>query len=212
MNQPRKKSATRTVSAPSPIGPGAVNRVQSVVVGKDDDVQWTWTRLPGGVQFVSGYTILRGTRAAFRRAALIRPATIADAADIARLSNELGYPATSEQIATRLAGLLGSAAHFIVVAELPPSVVGWIAAERRLLLESGERVEVVGLIVASTAKRAGIGSALVRAAEEWAVAQNLKVISVRSNVARAESHPFYERLGYIRTKTQHAYAKQLSAV
>jgi hypothetical protein len=37
----------------------------------------------------------------------------------------------------------------------------------------------------------------------------MRSISVRSNVARLESHPFYERLGYVRTKTQHAYAKQL---
>jgi hypothetical protein len=28
-------------------------------------------------------------------------------------------------------------------------------------------------------------------------------------VVRAESHPFYERLGYLRTKTQHAYRKTL---
>jgi hypothetical protein len=34
-------------------------------------------------------------------------------------------------------------------------------------------------------------------------------MAVRSNVARAESHPFYERLGYVRTKTQHAYRKRL---
>jgi GNAT superfamily N-acetyltransferase len=140
---------------------------------------------------------------------LIRPATIADAPDIARLANQLGYRASDQQIAARLTSLLGSAAHFIAVAAMPPSLVGWVAAERRLLLESGERVELVGLVVASTARRAGIGRALVQAAEAWAVAQKLRVISVRSNVARAESHPFYERLGYTRTKTQHAYSKQL---
>ncbi|CAN5781327.1 GNAT family N-acetyltransferase [soil metagenome] len=140
---------------------------------------------------------------------LIRPATIADAPDIARLANQLGYPVSDQQIAGRLTRLLGSAAHFIAVAAMPPSLVGWVAAERRLLLESGERVELVGLVVASTARRAGIGRALVQAAEAWAVAQKLRVISVRSNVARAESHPFYERLGYTRTKTQHAYSKQL---
>jgi hypothetical protein len=28
-------------------------------------------------------------------------------------------------------------------------------------------------------------------------------------VARTESHPFYERLGYARAKTQHAYRKRL---
>jgi hypothetical protein len=28
-------------------------------------------------------------------------------------------------------------------------------------------------------------------------------------VLRVESHPFYERLGYARSKTQHAYLKRL---
>jgi hypothetical protein len=34
-------------------------------------------------------------------------------------------------------------------------------------------------------------------------------MAVRSNVTRTESHPFYERLGYARVKTQHAYRKRL---
>jgi GNAT superfamily N-acetyltransferase len=89
------------------------------------------------------------------------------------------------------------------------SPIGWVAAERRLLLESGERAEIVGLIVTADARRSGTGLALVKAAEEWAAEQGMQTISVRSNVARLESHPFYERLGYVRTKTQHAYAKQL---
>ena len=79
-----------------------------------------------------------------------------------------------------------------------------------MLLESGERAEIVGLIVTSSARRSGTGLALVKAAEKWAVEQGMPSISVRSNVARVESHPFYERLGYVRTKTQHAYAKQLA--
>jgi hypothetical protein len=32
---------------------------------------------------------------------------------------------------------------------------------------------------------------------------------LRSNVLRAEAHPFYEQLGFLRTKTQHAYVKPL---
>ena len=98
---------------------------------------------------------------------------------------------------------------FIVVAEQESGIVGWIAAERRLLLESGERAEIVGLIVGTEARRHGIGRALVQSAEDWAVERQLQVMAVRSSVTRIESHPFYERLGYIRSKTQHAYLKRL---
>lgn len=144
-------------------------------------------------------------RAPFR----IRPATLKDASSIARLTTELGYPSTADEIAQRLDVLLRAETRFIVVAEQSSGIVGWIAAERRLLLESGERAEIVGLIVAAEARRHGIGGALVQAAEDWAAGQRLNVMAVRSSIARVESHPFYERLGYIRSKTQHAYLKRL---
>ena len=39
--------------------------------------------------------------------------------------------------------------------------------------------------------------------------RGLENVSVRSNVVRLESHPFYERAGYVRVKTQHAYWKRI---
>lgn len=139
----------------------------------------------------------------------IRPARVDDAADIARLSTELGYPSSDVEIRTRIERLLQSDTYFLVVAERESVVVGWIAAERRLLIESGERADISGLIVTEQARRSGTGQALVEAAEEWARGQGLNRMVVRSSVSRLESHPFYERLGYVRAKTQHAYIKQL---
>ena len=142
-------------------------------------------------------------------AIVIRRAVATDAGQVARLTTELGYPSSADDIAARLDELLASRSYFIAVAELDSTLVGWVAAERRMLLESGERVEIVGLIVGREARRAGMGRALVRTAEDWARTAGVEVISVRSNVTRIESHPFYERLGYVRRKTQHAYTKEL---
>jgi N-acetylglutamate synthase-like GNAT family acetyltransferase len=142
---------------------------------------------------------------------LIRPARLEDAAGIANLSTELGYPTSEVEMKRRMERLLQSKSYFLAVAENESRVIAWVAAEKRLLLESGERAEIVGLIVTSSARRSGTGLALVNAAEKWAVEQGMPSISVRSNVARVESHPFYERLGYVRTKTQHAYVKQLGS-
>jgi len=47
--------------------------------------------------------------------------------------------------------------------------------------------------------------------ERWALEKQICDLFLRSNVARPEAHPFYERLGYERTKTQHAYKKVLHA-
>ncbi|HVD32140.1 MAG TPA: GNAT family N-acetyltransferase, partial [Gemmatimonadales bacterium] len=66
------------------------------------------------------------------------------------------------------------------------------------------------LVVDPAYRSHGVGRGLVTAVEQWAANRGLEQMTVRSNVARAESHPFYQRLGYIRTKTQHAYRKALS--
>jgi GNAT superfamily N-acetyltransferase len=141
----------------------------------------------------------------------IRAATMDDCADIARLSGELGYPSSIEQIGANLGKLLGSVDCFVAVAaEAGARVSGWMVVERRLALESGEQAEITGLVVANSARRTGVGRALVSAAEQWAAERGLTNVRVRSNIARGESHPFYERLGYMRSKTQHCYAKHLS--
>jgi hypothetical protein len=53
---PKRK---RTVYAPPPVGEGAVNRIDSVILAEDEDVEWQWTHDPDGTHFVSGYTIIR---------------------------------------------------------------------------------------------------------------------------------------------------------
>ncbi|MFH1567454.1 MAG: hypothetical protein ABIL09_05580 [Gemmatimonadota bacterium] len=63
MAQPSK--AKRAVGAPPPSGPTdplPANRVLSVEVAEDEEVLWTWTSLPGGQRYASGYTIRKKAR------------------------------------------------------------------------------------------------------------------------------------------------------
>ena len=141
----------------------------------------------------------------------IRSATVADAAEIARLSAQLGYPADEQVFAARLRRLLDSPVHAVLVAaDADGPLAGFIALEQRITLELGERVEIVGLVVDGETRRGGVGRSLVAAAERWTRDRGLVEVFLRSNVVRPEAHPFYERLGYLRTKTQHAYRKQLA--
>jgi GNAT superfamily N-acetyltransferase len=141
----------------------------------------------------------------------IRAATLADAARLAVFSVVLGYPSTADALAERLGRLLGRAEEVVLVAEVGPShVVGWLHGGEREVLESGRRGEILGLVVDTAYRGRGVGRRLVQAAEAWASTRGLDQMAVRSNVGRAESHPFYERLGYVRAKTQHAYRKRLS--
>lgn len=110
----------------------------------------------------------------------------------------------------RLSELLKQEKFVAVATQQKPFLLGWIAAESRLSLESGRKAEITGLVVDSRAKRLGIGSRLVAAAESWARAGGHDTIIVRSNVTRLESHPFYVGRLYVKTKTQHVYSKQLA--
>jgi GNAT superfamily N-acetyltransferase len=139
----------------------------------------------------------------------LRPAALADADAIAALSGQLGYPVQPEVVRARLGLVLPREDQAVLVARDGDRILGWIHGADQLLVESERRCEIMGLVVDATVRRGGVGRALVAAIERWAAARGLALVSVRSAVHRAESHPFYERLGYERVKTQHVYRKRL---
>ena len=140
----------------------------------------------------------------------LRSAVATDADRLAKLSEELGYPVDSAVIRGRLDRLLARPEHIVLVADSPANeVVGWIHAAEHDVLESGKFCEILGLVVATEYRGKAIGWGLVERVEQWALERGLKEVAVRSNVARMESHPFYERAGYVRIKTQHAYRKRI---
>lgn len=142
--------------------------------------------------------------------AIIRRARAGDAAELARLSGELGYRATADEIARRLAVLLADRRHLVAVAAGEGALRALIHVEQRCSLESGERAELIALVVDARWRRSGLGRDLVALAGAWTAARGIASMVVRSNVARAESHPFYESLGYARSKTQHVYTKSVT--
>ena len=140
----------------------------------------------------------------------VRKATMSDATRLAELSEVLGYPVEPEVVKQRVERLLSRPENVLLVADLAESgVAGWIHAAEKDILEAGRSCEILGLVVAANQRNHGIGRRLVERVEQWAVERGLTQISVRSNVLRTESHQFYERLGYARTKTQHAYRKRI---
>jgi GNAT superfamily N-acetyltransferase len=126
---------------------------------------------------------------------------------MARLAGELGYPMSTAEMTRRLGVLLPNERHHVAVAATGKDLLGWVHVEHRFSLEGGDRAELMGLVVGSSARRRGVGRKLVDAAETWARARGISAVTVRSNAARELSHPFYEALGYLREKTQHVYRK-----
>jgi GNAT superfamily N-acetyltransferase len=140
---------------------------------------------------------------------IIRKAQLADASRMAELSGTLGYPVTAQAMKERLTRVLKLETHSVFVAERNGEVVGWTHGVEQEMLELDCRCEIWGLVVAENERGRGVGRRLVEAVEQWARDRGLENMSVRSNVVRPESHPFYERIGYTRYKTQHAYRKAL---
>ena len=60
------------------------------------------------------------------------------------------------------------------------------------------------LVVASSARRQGVGDRLVKAIEEWAKGHGCKRVTVATGLHRAGAHQFYERLGFEHTGRRYA--------
>jgi GNAT superfamily N-acetyltransferase len=143
-------------------------------------------------------------------AVTVRPAVSSDHARIADLARQLSYPSTLEEIATRLAGMSGSADHAVFVAERETGEIGgWIAVFVCRMVEADARVEISGLVVDERFRSQGIGERLLARAEQWAGERPCKTIGLRSNLIRDRAHAFYERNGYAHLKTQKAFRKSL---
>ena len=140
----------------------------------------------------------------------IRVAELRDAAGLAVLAGQLGYPSTHEQVEARLRKMAGDPGHIVFVAEHSD---GKLAGYADLFLfhtiGADVRVEVGGLVVDEASRSRGVGAKLMARAEDWAREKGCSVIGLRSNVIREAAHRFYENLGYRINKTQKSFRKTL---
>jgi GNAT superfamily N-acetyltransferase len=148
--------------------------------------------------------------AALEGAISIRPARGDDAAALADLSTQLGYPASAETLSQRLARVRDEdVGEVFVAADAHGGVLGWTHVVPRLHLEEAPFAELAGLVVSDGARSAGIGAALLSAAEQWARQHGFAHFRVRSNVVRERAHRFYLREGYVERKRQVVFDKAL---
>jgi GNAT superfamily N-acetyltransferase len=144
-----------------------------------------------------------------------REAGRADAAALASLSGELGYPVSIAEMRARLELMAKNPDHAVLVAcdrdgaAGTGAVIGWIDVGIVFHLQSGRYCEIGGLVVTASARRKGTGKALVAQAEEWAATRGLARVLVRSNAVREDAHRFYIREGYRRAKTSAVFEKAI---
>ena len=139
----------------------------------------------------------------------IRMADISDAAAIAGLSGQLGYPTSARQSGKRLSLILGSKEHAVFVACVAGEVIGWVHVFLAARIESDPFAELGGFVVAKKHRRCGIGRRLLAVAEDWAVTRGVAQLRVRSRSDRFDARVFYENLGFSTTKEQRVFDKPI---
>ncbi|WP_230969195.1 GNAT family N-acetyltransferase [Nitrogeniibacter aestuarii] len=133
----------------------------------------------------------------------LRPARVQDAASIAILAGQLGYPTSEAHMRARLANLLDQTErHAVVVASTADTLTGWIHVMRVDRLEIPPHGEIAALVVGEEYRGHEIGARLVEASVRWTHNAGLAHLTVRSRIERDDAHRFYQRMGFSMEKTQ----------
>jgi GNAT superfamily N-acetyltransferase len=130
----------------------------------------------------------------------IRPARADDASALSRLLGQLGYPSDADEIPDRLARLHSRPGTIALVAEDRGHVVGCVTVHLFSALHtSSPNAWLTALVVDEIARGKGVGSALLKRAEEWAIEHGAPRIALTSALRRKEAHEFYKTRDYEHT-------------
>jgi GNAT superfamily N-acetyltransferase len=149
-----------------------------------------------------------GRAAASASSVTVREAQRRDAAAVAALLGELGYPSTPEQAAERIERIAADSSTLLLVAEVEGEMAGLAALHVQNLVERDHvGCELAAMVVGARFRRRRVGALLMEAIEE--AARLLGCVHLVLNTAhrRADAHAFYEALGYEHTGRR--YAKDL---
>lgn len=139
----------------------------------------------------------------------IRAAQTSDAAALAELCTQLGYPTTPDAIPPRLARLDADPDVRTLVAASDGMVIGLATVHIRYTINHEAPLgQLTLLVVDERARTRGVGRALVGAAEAWARERGCKRFVVTTALRRTAAHAFYEKLAFKHTGRR--YGKDFS--
>lgn len=91
----------------------------------------------------------------------------------------------------------------------PSLIAGVIHVEKYNVLYFPTMANILGIAVAANFRRQGIGSALLKRAEEWARENGAFSMRLNSGESRKQAHEFYRAQGYTDDKKQLRFIKDL---
>jgi GNAT superfamily N-acetyltransferase len=127
----------------------------------------------------------------------IREARPADAAAIADLLGELGYPAEAAPVQRRLERIMHDPSSRLFVAEVNGEIAGLGGLHMLPLVEHDELgCMLTAMVVGARHRRQGVGTELLRAVEREARVRGCSRLVLGSADRRLDAHAFYETLGF----------------
>lgn len=127
----------------------------------------------------------------------VRPAADADAAPVAVLVTQLGYPSDAAQVLARMRRVQDDPDIRMLVAEDDAGIIGMIGL---MVFPAFHRDGLHGYITALAVEEAvrggGAGAALLAAAEAWFAGRGVTKATLTTAAHRERAHRFYEKHGY----------------
>ncbi|MDQ0208486.1 GNAT family N-acetyltransferase [Alkalicoccobacillus murimartini] len=130
---------------------------------------------------------------------IIRALEKHDPPHLTHLMEQLGYPASSEELIQRFRLLDDHSDYHTLVVEWNDQLIGFAGLHRGLFYEAnGSYVRIVAFVVDESIRRKGVGKKLIQAIEEWAIAQNISTLVLNSGnrEERQAAHHFYTQMGF----------------
>lgn len=125
---------------------------------------------------------------------------------------DLGYEECRLEIVKKQFAGLDNSREAVFVAEAEDEegcIAGVIHVEKYNVLYFPTMANILGLAVAADYRRQGIGSALLKRAEEWARENGVCSMRLNSGESRKQAHEFYRAQGYTDDKKQLRFIKEL---
>jgi ribosomal protein S18 acetylase RimI-like enzyme len=130
-----------------------------------------------------------------------------DAAQLLKLTNQLGYNITIDNLAIQVNSIIENPNHRAYVAETGSTLLGYVHGFITIRLTSSPFLEIAGLIVSQDHRNMGIGSALINHLETQF--PQYKESRVRCNIKRKQAHAFYLNQNFDEVKQQKVFERKI---
>lgn len=126
---------------------------------------------------------------------------------VARLNDQVGFPATVEELRQRIEALPRT--DRLLLALVEDALAGYAHLRVAHDLFAEESAEVIAIVVDQAYRRRGVGRRLIAAAEVWAKETGRSRLVLRTNVLSTPAHAFYVAMGFEQAETSLVFVRPL---